>query len=58
MTDDVVVSYKLDARHEPGSHGGIVWKDPELATPWPSATPILSDKDRNLLRMRDCKPLL
>jgi dTDP-4-dehydrorhamnose 3,5-epimerase len=40
--------YKVDAPYNPRSEGGILWRDPELAIPWPTASPILSARDRAL----------
>lgn len=55
LTDDSVVTYKLDALYEPRAQAGILWNDPELAIPWPCSDPIISDKDRELPPLRDCE---
>jgi dTDP-4-dehydrorhamnose 3,5-epimerase len=42
------VLYKVDSRYERATEGGILWSDSELAIKWPSETPIVSAKDRQL----------
>ena len=42
------VEYKVDSYYDPARERGIVYNDPTLAIPWPTAAPILSDKDRQL----------
>jgi dTDP-4-dehydrorhamnose 3,5-epimerase len=39
------VFYKVDAPYAPKSESGVRWDDPDLAIPWPTDSPILSDKD-------------
>jgi len=40
------VEYKCTDFYDPSSEIGIRWNDPALNIPWPSADPILSDRDR------------
>ena len=40
--------YKTDAHYDAAGEGGILWADPELAIPWPVASPLLSAKDGRL----------
>lgn len=47
LTDDVVVSYKVDAPYSPQHEGGIRWNDPMLKFPCKIADPALSEKDAN-----------
>ncbi|MCS6780943.1 MAG: dTDP-4-dehydrorhamnose 3,5-epimerase [Geminicoccaceae bacterium] len=51
-----LVLYKVDAYYDPARDAGIAWDDPELAIPWPTRTPILSEKDRRLPRLRELDP--
>lgn len=39
------VQYKVDALYSPEHDRGIAWNDPALAIDWPTAKPVLSDKD-------------
>lgn len=44
-----VVVYLLDAYYEPAAEGGIHWRSPELAIPWPELDSyVISEKDRTL----------
>ncbi|MBO9600326.1 MAG: dTDP-4-dehydrorhamnose 3,5-epimerase [Cohnella sp.] len=40
------VQYKVDEYYSPEHERGILWSDPALGIDWPTAAPILSDKDR------------
>lgn len=40
------VLYKVDAMYAPELDRGILWNDPALGIDWPTASPILSDKDQ------------
>ncbi|MBN9509369.1 MAG: dTDP-4-dehydrorhamnose 3,5-epimerase [Alphaproteobacteria bacterium] len=44
------VLYKVTAGYDPAAERGVIWNDPDLALPWPSAAgpPVLSDKDARL----------
>jgi dTDP-4-dehydrorhamnose 3,5-epimerase len=48
LTEDVIVSYKVDAYYAPQSEAGLLWNDPALSIDWPCETPILSEKDGQL----------
>ncbi|MCO6512356.1 MAG: dTDP-4-dehydrorhamnose 3,5-epimerase [Aridibacter famidurans] len=53
LTETAIVQYKVDAPYAPDSEGGIRWNDPGLAVDWPTDSPILSDRDRELPFLRD-----
>lgn len=44
--DGADLSYKVDAHWNSRGEGSIFWKDLELAIPWPSMSPLLSEKDQ------------
>jgi dTDP-4-dehydrorhamnose 3,5-epimerase len=49
LTDDAVVSYKVDNPYARECEGGIQWNDPTLAIPWPVGPDfVISDKDAAL----------
>ena len=48
LEPDTRVFYKVDALYAPQSESGIRWDDPDLAIPWPTQSPLISDKDKVL----------
>jgi dTDP-4-dehydrorhamnose 3,5-epimerase len=42
------VIYKVDHPYNPRSESGILWSDPDLEIEWPTARPIVSQRDLNL----------
>lgn len=56
QTADVV--YKCTATYNPSTEGGICWNDTDLKISWPLREPLLSQKDSQLPRLRDCKNLV
>ena len=46
--EDSVFVYKCTAHYAPQYEGGICWNDPELNIDWQIASPLISEKDRNL----------
>ena len=49
LTEDVLVSYKVDEYYAPSAQAGLLWNDPTLAIEWPVAgEPLLSEKDQEL----------
>ncbi|MCM3629990.1 dTDP-4-dehydrorhamnose 3,5-epimerase [Paenibacillus glycanilyticus] len=46
LVPNTQVLYKADAFYSPELDRGILWSDPALGIDWPTANPILSDKDR------------
>jgi dTDP-4-dehydrorhamnose 3,5-epimerase len=47
LSDDVILSYKHGALHDPAQERSVRWNDPTLAIAWPlEGEPILSAKDR------------
>jgi dTDP-4-dehydrorhamnose 3,5-epimerase len=53
LSEEAGVLYKVTEEYGQEYEGGIVWNDPDLAIQWPIATPLLSEKDARLPRLRD-----
>lgn len=52
------VLYKVTGYYAPEADSGLLWNDPDLGIAWPALaeTPVLSDKDRKLPRLKDMTP--
>lgn len=46
LTEDVLVSYKVDRPYAPSAERSVRWNDPTLGIDWGITDPLLSDKDR------------
>lgn len=55
LSDYAEVIYKVNRFYNKEADSGIVWNDEDLGIEWPVSNPILSQKDRNLPRLRDLK---
>lgn len=53
MSESADFLYKCSEFYSPEDERGILWSDPELAIPWPSDSPILSEKDREYPCLRN-----
>jgi dTDP-4-dehydrorhamnose 3,5-epimerase len=55
LEPNTLVFYKVSALYAPKLDGGILWNDPDLQIEWPVAadSAVLSEKDRQLPRLRD-----
>jgi dTDP-4-dehydrorhamnose 3,5-epimerase len=59
VTSEVAqVEYKCTAPYDPKAEFSIAWNDPDLAIPWPTQTPLLSERDRRAPRLRDVQERL
>ncbi len=52
LTEISEVMYKVDNTYAPSAEGGLLWSDPDLAIDWPVEDPLLSDKDRHNMTLR------
>lgn len=57
LRPDTEVIYKVSDTYAPECDGGVAWDDPTINIKWPlpASGPVLSDKDRNLPRLKDIK---
>ena len=49
------VLYKVDEYYSPIHDRGILWSDPAIGIDWPTANPILSDKDKKHPLLKDAE---
>lgn len=52
-TADVI--YKTTREYAPNADRGIIWNDPDIGIYWPSFNPILSDKDKTHVQLKNIK---
>jgi dTDP-4-dehydrorhamnose 3,5-epimerase len=59
VTSEVAqVEYKCSDFYHPEADLSVAWNDPDLAIPWPTETPTLSQKDAAAPRLRDVQDRL
>jgi len=56
LSQSAVFLYKCTDYWAPGDEYGVRFDDPDLGIPWPVPEAVLSDKDRELPRLRDIPP--
>lgn len=55
-SEEALVSYKCTAAFHPESERTLLWNDPEVGIEWPVSDPVLSDKDRIGIPLRELRP--
>jgi dTDP-4-dehydrorhamnose 3,5-epimerase len=53
LSDEVDLVYKVGSYYDPATERGLAWDDPDLAIPWPTQGPIVSERDRHNPRLMD-----
>lgn len=53
LSDRALVSYKCADYYTPAAERTLLWDDPELGIEWPVEQPVLSEKDRGGVLLRD-----
>jgi len=57
-SEAAIFAYKCTDYYHPEAEVGVAWDDPAIGIPWPIENPLLSDKDREHLRLADIDPSL
>jgi len=52
-SDTAEVIYKCTSIYAPEQEGNILWNDPEIGIEWPIEMPLLSEKDKNAMYLKD-----
>jgi len=52
LAEESEVLYKVDNFYAPDHEAGILWNDPDLLIEWPTQKPILSEKDRQNMKLK------
>jgi dTDP-4-dehydrorhamnose 3,5-epimerase len=52
LADGTEIFYQMTRPHVATAERGIVWNDPDLAIAWPLQPAVMSERDRNLPRLR------
>ena len=52
-SDTAEVIYKCTSLYAPQQEGSVLWNDPDIGIDWPVESPLLSDKDRDAVRLND-----
>jgi len=53
LSETADVIYKCSALYSPGDDMGVNWSDESININWPTKTPLLSDKDKNLTMLKE-----
>jgi dTDP-4-dehydrorhamnose 3,5-epimerase len=58
VSEVVDVVYKVGSYYDSRAESGIAWNDRDLAIPWPTSSPLVSDRDRANPLLRDVASVL
>jgi dTDP-4-dehydrorhamnose 3,5-epimerase len=47
LKDETVVTYLIEGKYEPGASAVVRWNDAAFGIAWPTADPIMSERDRD-----------
>lgn len=53
LSDVADFQYKCTELYDPKDESGVIWNDTDINIPWPIQSPLLSEKDQVLPRLRD-----
>jgi dTDP-4-dehydrorhamnose 3,5-epimerase len=57
LEPDTLFHYLVDEFYCREAEGGVRWNDPDIAAPWPTGEPVVSEKDSLLPLLKDRKPV-
>src|SRR5262245_11407157 len=57
-SDSAEIQYKCTELYHPEDELGVTWNDPDIGIRWPVDSPLLSEKDAKLPRLRDVESRL
>jgi len=58
LSEEAEVEYKCTDLYHPEDEIAIAWNDPDVGVEWPTAEPVLSERDRAAPRLREIEHLL
>jgi len=53
LSKTAMFTYKCSDFYSPESEKGVIWNDPDIGIEWPVTQPILSDRDKKLMFLKD-----
>jgi len=53
LSDSADFEYKCTEYYDPADEGCLIWNDPEIGIDWPVEQPLLSEKDKQGLRLSE-----
>lgn len=53
LSESALFAYKCTEPYSPEDEATLLWDDPDVGVRWPVTDPVLSEKDRNGVRLRD-----
>ena len=53
LSKTALFMYKCSDFYSPENEKGVIWNDPDIGIEWPVIQPILSDRDKKLLFLKD-----
>lgn len=56
LSDEALLTYKCTTYYDAASDCTLLWSDPDVGIEWPAEPTVISEKDRQGLRLRDLMP--
>jgi len=53
LSDEAEVTYKVDNVYAPDYESGLIWDDPSINIEWPIDEPVISEKDKKWLTLKE-----